>query len=518
MVEKACLAYLAYVWDTTVESPTIDSVPIVQEFVDVFISDLLSMLLDRDIDFYIDLAPGTQPISIPMYCTTPKALKELKEQLEELLAKGFVRPNVSPWGAPVLFPGGARTAFESGASNLEGIEAVWSFLGLAGYYRRFVQGFSSIAAPLTRLTQKGAPFCWSNDCEASFQKLKTTLTTTPILLLPSGSGMYMVYYDASRIGLGCVFMQKGRVIAHVLRQLKIHEKNYPVHELEDLNLRQRRWIELLKDYDITILYHPGKVNVVADVLSRKAESMGILAFISAEERPLALDIQSLATRLVKLDISEPSRTDEQSERTIQILEDMLRAYVIDFVGKWYQFLTLLEFAYNNNYHSNIKMAPFEALYGQRSCSPIGWFEPGHARLYGTDLVKDALEKVKLIQEWLHTAQSRQKSYADQKAYDVSFMVGENVLLKVSPMKGIMSFRKKGKLIPRFIGPFEVLRRVGEVAYELALPPSLSGVHPVFHVSMLRRYHADLSHVLDFCTIQLDERFGYEEERIAIVTR
>ena len=98
------------------------------------------------------------------------------------------------------------------------------------------------------------------------------------------------------------------------------------------------------------------------------------------------------------------------------------------------------------------------------------------------------------------------------------MVGEKVLLKVSPMKGIMRFGKKGKLSPRFIGPFEVLKRVGEVAYELALPPSLSGVHPIFHVSMLRKYHADLSHVLDFSIVQLDNSLGYEEEPIAIVDK
>ncbi|XP_070002888.1 uncharacterized protein [Nicotiana sylvestris] len=164
------------------------------------------------------------------------------------------------------------------------------------------------------------------------------------------------------------------------------------------------------------------------------------------------------------------------------------------------------------------MAPYEALYGRRCQSPIRWFEPGEAKLYGTDLVKDALEKAKLIQEQLHTAQSGQKSYADQKARDLSLMVGKKVLLKVSPMKGIIRFRKKGKLSPRFIDPFEVLRRVGEVAYELALPPSLSGVHPVFHVSMLQRYHAGRSHVLDINTVQLDESMGYEEDLITIVDR
>ncbi|XP_070025597.1 uncharacterized protein [Nicotiana sylvestris] len=128
------------------------------------------------------------------------------------------------------------------------------------------------------------------------------------------------------------------------------------------------------------------------------------------------------------------------------------------------------------------MAPFEALYGPRCCSPIGWFEPGDAKLYGTDLVKDALDK------------------------------------KVSPMKEIMRFEKKGKLSPRLIGPFEVLRRVGEVAYGFALPPNLSGVHLVFHVSMLQRYHADRSHMLDFSTVQLDGSLGNEEEPIAIIDR
>ncbi|XP_070003036.1 uncharacterized protein [Nicotiana sylvestris] len=164
------------------------------------------------------------------------------------------------------------------------------------------------------------------------------------------------------------------------------------------------------------------------------------------------------------------------------------------------------------------MAQFEALYGQRCCSPIGRFEHGEAKLYGTNLVKDALEKLKLIQERLRIAQSRQKSYADQKAHDVSFMVGEKVLLNILLLKGIMRFGKKGKLSLRFIGPSEVLRLVGEVAYELVVPPSLSRVHPIFHVPMLRRHHAVLSHVLDFSTIQLDESLGYEDEPIANVAR
>ncbi|XP_070005384.1 uncharacterized protein [Nicotiana sylvestris] len=130
---------------------------------------------------------------------------------------------------------------------------------------------------------------------------------------------------------------------------------------------------------------------------------------------------------------------------------MLRACVIDFGGLWDQFLSLAEFAYNNNYQSSIQMAPYEALYGRQCRFPVGWFEPGEARILGTDLVQDALDKVKVIQEKLHTTKSRQKSYADRKVPDMSYMVGEKVLLKVSPMKGVMRFEKKGKLSPRFIG-------------------------------------------------------------------
>ena len=221
---------------------------------------------------------------------------------------------------------------------------------------------------------------------------------------------------------------------------------------------------------------------------------------------------------VELSSAFHPQTDGQSERTIQILEDMLRACVIDFGGSWVEFLPLAEFAYNNSYQSSIQMAPYEALYGRRCRTPVGWFEPGEARLLGTDLVQDALEKVKVIQERLRTAQSRQKSYADRKVRDVSFMEGEKVLLKVSPMKGVMRFGKKGKLSPRFIGPFEVLRRIGEVAYELILPPRLSGVHPVFHVSMLRKYIGDPSHILDFSTVQLDENLTYNVEPVAILSR
>ncbi|XP_070008255.1 uncharacterized protein [Nicotiana sylvestris] len=143
---------------------------------------------------------------------------------------------------------------------------------------------------------------------------------------------------------------------------------------------------------------------------------------------------------------------------------------------------------------------------------------GRGLVVGYDLVQDALDKVKIIQYRLCTAQSRQKSYADYKIRDVAFMVRERVLLRVSPLKAVMRFGKKVKLNPRFIRPFEILDRVGDVSYRLPLPPSLSAVHPIFHVSMLQNYHGEPFHVLDFSTVQLDKDLSYEEEPIAILDR
>ncbi|XP_070045416.1 uncharacterized protein [Nicotiana tomentosiformis] len=164
------------------------------------------------------------------------------------------------------------------------------------------------------------------------------------------------------------------------------------------------------------------------------------------------------------------------------------------------------------------MAPYEALYWRRCLSLVGWFELGEARLVGTDLVQHFPEKVKWIQDRHRTAPSRHKGYGDRRVCDFAFMIGERVLLQVSPMKGVMRFEKKGKLSPRYIRPFEVLERIGEVAYKLSLPPRLSAVHPIFYVSTLVKYYDDPSHVLDFFSFQLDKDLTYIEKPVAILDK
>ena len=162
------------------------------------------------------------------------------------------------------------------------------------------------------------------------------------------------------------------------------------------------------------------------------------------------------------------------------------------------------------------MTLYEALYRRSYRSPLCWTEVGESSITGPDLIRDAFENVSLIRQCLLTAQSGQKSYADVRRRPLEFGVGDHVFLKVMLKEGVVRFGKRGKLSPRFIGPFEIIERVGIVAYRVALPPSMSGVHKVFHVSMLRRYTPDPAHVVDFGEIEVDTDGTFEEGPMCII--
>ncbi|OMO86567.1 reverse transcriptase [Corchorus capsularis] len=762
LISKGCLTFLAHVKDLSLPSEDCSNIPVVNEFFDVFPDELPGLPPDREFDFAIDVVPGTNPISIPPYRMAPAELRELKIQLQELLDKGFIRPTAfmdlmnrifNPyldkfvivfiddilvysaneyehaqhlrivlqilrehrlyaklskcefWLTQVAFLGHivSKDGICVDPAKIEAIlnwesprtvTEIRSFLGLAGYYRRFVEGFSLIAAPLTRLTRKGVPF----------------------------EG-YVVYSDASQQGLGCVLMQDDK---------------------KELNLRQRRWLELIKDYDLVIDYHPGKANVVADALSRKSSTT--LARINSylpqlvgirsvganliggyqgtllarfEVRPTLVDQvrdsqevdEKLSAELEKLYLGMPSeyslrddgvlqklgrvcvpdneelkqavleeahssayalhpgstkmyrtiresywwsgmkkdiaefvsrclvcqqvkaehqkpagtlqplpipewkwehitmdfisglprtrhghdaiwvivdrltksahflpvritfsterlarlyvaeivrlhgvpvsivsdrdprftsrfwpklqyamgtrlkfstafhpQTNGQSERTIQTLEDMFRACILEFQGSWDDYVALAEFAYNNSYQASIGMAPYEVLYGRNCRTPVCWDEVGERKLFNIELIDDMVEKVKMIRDRLKVAQDRQKSYADHRRRDLEFRVGDAVFLKVSPWKGVIRFRKGGKLAPRYIGPFEIVERIGPVAYRLNLPSELGRIHDVFHVSMLRKYVPDPSHFLQALPVELDEKLNFEVQPVEILDR
>ncbi|GKB78954.1 reverse transcriptase domain-containing protein [Tanacetum coccineum] len=538
---------------------------------------------------------------------------------------------------------------------------VRSFLGLAGYYRRFIENFSKIAKSLTILTQKSKTFDWGEEQEKAFQTLKDKLCNAPVLALPDGPEDFVVYCDASGLGLGCVLMQRGKVIAYASRQLKIHEKNYTTHDLElgavvfalkiwrhylygtksviytdhkslqhifnqkELNMRQRRWIELFSDYDCEIRYHPGKANVVADALTAQEEasdesaglqrgldelierrSDGALYYLDRIWVPLKGDVRTLimdeahkskysihpgAHKMyydlrdrywwsgmkkdiavyvsrcltclkVKAEHQRPSGLLQQPEipkwkweriamdfvtklprtssghDTIWVIVDRLTKsahflpmredYKMDRLARLYlneivarhgvpisiisdrdsRFTSRFWQTMQEALGTSVRCAPFEALYGRKCRSPIMWAEVGEGHLIRPELVQETTEKISQINDRLKVARDRQKSYADKRRKPLEFSVGDHVLLKVSPWKGVVHFGKKGKLAPRFVGPFEVIESVDSIAYKLRLHEELNSVHDTFHVSNLKKCLAEATLQVPLDEIKVDAKLNF----------
>ncbi|GJU95611.1 putative reverse transcriptase domain-containing protein [Tanacetum coccineum] len=420
---------------------------------------------------------------------------------------------------------------------------VRQFIGLAGYYRIFIEGFSLIAKPLTKLTQKNKKFEWGADEDEAFQKLKQDLCTALILALPEGPDDFVVYCDASLKGYGAVLMQRDKVIAYASRQLKTHEENYTTHDLElgDVVFALRLWRHYLygllqqpeilewKWEHITMDFVTGlprmsssydSIWAIVDRLTKSAHFVPMkktdgmekltrlylkeivcrhgvpLSIISDSDSRFASrfwrSLQNALGTNLKISTAYHPEMDSQSGRTIQTLEDMLRACVIDFGGSWDRHLPLVEFSSNNSYHASIKAAPFKALYGRKCRSPVCWSEVRDSQLTGPDLIRETTEKIIQIKNRLLTARRKQKIYADVRRKPMEFDVGDMVMLKVSPWKGVIRFGKWGKLSPRYVGPLKIIERIGHVAYRLELLEKLRSIHNTFHVSNLKKCLAERS--------------------------
>nr|ABA99101.1 retrotransposon protein, putative, Ty3-gypsy subclass [Oryza sativa Japonica Group] len=745
---------------------TLEEISIVRDYPDVFPDDLPGMPPKRDIEFRIDLVPGTTPIHKRPYRMAANELVEVKRQVDDLLQKGYIRPSSSPWGAPVIFvekkdhtqrmcvdyralndvtiknkyplpriddlfdqlkgatvfskidlrlgyhqlrikeediPKTAFTTryglFECTVMSFGLTNASAFFMNLMNkvfmeYLDKFVVVFIDDILIYSRtkeeheehlcltleklrehqlyakfskcefwLSEKDVKYKWSEVCEQSFQELKSRLISAPILILPDPKKGFQVYCDASKLGLGCVLMQDGKVVAYASRQIRPHEKNYPTHDLElaavvhalkiwrhylfgtrtevytdhkslkyiftqpDLNMRQQRWLELIKDYDMGIYYHPGKANVVADALSRKGYcnategrqlpwelckefeklNLGIvreaqindpdiqeikknmrrgkaIGYLEDEQGTIWLgericvpenkelkdailkeahdtlySIHPGSTKMyqdlkkkfwwasmkheiaeyvavcdvcqrVKAEHQKPAgllqplkipewkweeiemdfitglprtssghdsiwvivdrltkvahfilvrttysgsrlaelymarivclhgvpkkivsdrdsqftskfwkklqeemgsklnfstayhpQTDGQTERVNQILEDMLRACALDFGGSWDKNLPYAEFSYNNSYQASLQMAPYEALYGRKCRTPLLWDQTGERQVFGTDILREAEEKIptfpespNLQEKTLKSSKASKASYTDPK--------------------------------------------------------------------------------------------------------
>ena len=229
-------------------------------------------------------------------------------------------------------------------------------------------------------------------------------------------------------------------------------------------------------------------------------------------------LQSALGTQLNLSTAYHPETDGQTERVNQVMEDMLRMYVMDQQTHWEKHLPLVEFAYNNSYHSSIGMPPYEALYGRPCRTPLSWERLEDRVIIGPELIQEMEEQVVQIRQRLKEAQDRQKSYADAHRIDRSYKVGDAVFVRIRPSKSTIRFGKGTKLSPRFIGPFEILEKVGPVAYRLALPPHLHKTHNVFHVSVLRHYVADVSHKINWKELQVSDEGTIRVEPLLILDR
>ena len=181
------------------------------------------------------------------------------------------------------------------------------------------------------------------------------------------------------------------------------------------------------------------------------------------------------------------------------MDDLLKECVLEDRGSWDAYVPLIEFTYNNNFHSSIGMAPFEVLYGRRCRTPLCWYESGESAMLGPEIVSQTTKNVKMIRKGMKASQSRQKRYHDKRRKSLEFQEGYHVFLRITPVTGVGRVLKSKKLTPHFIGPYQITKKVGEVAYQVTQLPSLSNLHEVFHVSQPRKFVHDPSHI-----IQMDE--------------
>ncbi|XP_073033825.1 uncharacterized protein [Primulina eburnea] len=496
LLHKGCVGYLASVLDTRKESKIqIQDIDVVQDYPDVFDDDVPGLPPDREVEFVIDLIPGTSPISKAPYRLAPTEMKELKNQLQELLDKDALSRKSS--------------------SELNAMISKFLLLDLQRNEIRLVS--SGTVARLSTLVLRSTLFD---------RILKEQQSDVQLLELKTNKELSGVSeFGLNRDGL---ITFRGKICVpigdNIRREVK-SEHQRPAGLLQSLPIPQWKWEHITMDFVVGLPRSQKGFNsiwVIVDRLSKSSHFLpvkttysmnqyadvyiqeivrlhGIPVSIVSDRDPRFTSEfwkslhRALGTKLAFSTAYHP-QSDGQSERVIQILEDMLRACTIDFPGSWDTELPLVEFTYNNSYQSSIGLAPYEALYGRKS------------------------DVVALIQERLKTAQSRQKSYADVRRRPLAFEVGDHVFIKIAPLKGVMRFGKKGKLRPRYIGPFEILNKIGERAYRLALPPDLDRVHNVFHVSMLRKYIANPSHVLMYESLELLPNLSYDEKPVQILDR
>nr|GEV89013.1 putative reverse transcriptase domain-containing protein [Tanacetum cinerariifolium] len=628
--------------------------PVVQEFLEVFPEDLPGIPPTRQVEFRIDLIPGAAPVARAPYRLAPSEMKELAEQLQELTDRGFIRPSSSPWGALVCKPYLDKfiivfiddiLIYSKSKKEHEGhLRQILNLLKKEELYAKFskcelwisrvhflghvidCRGFSKITKSMTKLTQKDVKFDWGNKQEAA------KLCSAPILALPEGSKDFVVYCDASIQSLGAVLMQREKVIAYASRQLKVHEKNYTTHDLElgtvvfalkiwkhylygtkctvftdhkslqhildqkELNMRQRRWLELLSDYDCEIRYHLGKANVVADALSRKERvplrvqalvmTIGldlpkqILKAQSEARKPENIKNEDVGGMLIE-NAKNPKaiRTKKLEPSVDRTLCLNSRSWLPCYGDLW---TVIMHESYKSKYsihpdskkmYRDIKklywwpnMKANIATYVSK-CLTCAKVKAKHQRPSGL-LVQPKIPEWKwdnIMMDFVTKLPKSSQGYdtiwviIDRLTKSAIFMPMREIdpldkmarmyLKEVVTKHGIpvliicdhdhwfssnfwkllqkalgfalergRTFGKRGKLNPRYVGPFKMLKKVQSISYKLELPQELSRVHNTFHVSNLKKCYSDDPLVVPLEGLQLDDKLHFVKEPVEVMDR
>ncbi|GJR20310.1 putative reverse transcriptase domain-containing protein [Tanacetum coccineum] len=361
--------------------------------------DLPSLPSTRQVEFQIDLIPSVAPVARTPYRLAPSEMKELSEQLKELSDKGFIRPSSSHWGDPILFVKKKMDRFESLDLPKQILNAQTEARKPENLKHEDVRGMlvENSKDPKKVRTKKKIP--------------KSSKATT-------------------HIWVNC---------------RPTHLDRQSLYDERETDLMDKLAKMYLKE---VVMRHGIPVSIIYDRDPRFASS-----FWKSLQKALGTNLD--------MSIAYHPQTDGQCERTIQTLKDMLRACMIDFGKGWVNHLPLVEFSYNNSYHASIKAAPFEALYGRKCRSPVCWAKVREVQLTGPEIVQETTEKIIQIKQRMQAARDRQKSYVDLKRKPIEFQVRDKVKLKVSPWKGVVRFGKRGKLNPRYVGPFKVLEQFVE---------------------------------------------------------
>nr|GEY20735.1 putative reverse transcriptase domain-containing protein [Tanacetum cinerariifolium] len=474
------------------------------------------------------------------------------------------------------------------------------FLGLAGYYRRFIEGFLKIAKLMMKLIQKGIKFDWGEKEENAFQLIKQKLCNAPILALSKGSEDFVVYCDASHKEAQIEALKPENLekedVGGVIRR-DIPKEKLELRTDRTLCLNGRSWLPCYGDLRSVIMHeshkskysiHPGSnkiyqdmkklywwPNMKANIATYKSKCLTYARVKAEHQRPSGLLVQPvipewkwdnitmdfitklpkspqgfdtiwvIVDRLTKLAHFLPIRENDPLDKLarlylnrivarhripVSIICDCDRRFTSNF---WRSFQKSLgtDISMSTAYHPETDgqrekelsklsktccAAPYEALYGQKCRSLVCWDKVGEAQLTGPELIQETTEKIILIKQRIQATQDRQKSYADLKRKPMEFEVRDRVMLKVSPWKGVVRFEKRGKLNPRFVGPFKVLAKVGTIAYRLELPQELSRVHHTFHVSNLKKCYADEPLVMPLEGIHVDDKLQFMEDPVEIM--